>query len=338
MKKKVLLAVLILITATGCGKVPVLKNGEEAVVSFEKESLNISVDELYNAMKDRYALNVLIDLIDTNILLDKYPEDAEDAEEYVTEEIDKVKQNFVDEDGNYDESTLINALTYNYGFTSIEEFEDLIRLNYYRTKAIEDYAKAKVPEKDIEKYYKDEIVGDIEASHILIKPDVNDEMSDDEIKKAEDAAKKKAEDIIKKLNKGEDFAELAKEHSADKSNAEDGGKLGFFNKGEMVDAFEKAAYALKVNAYSKKPVKTSFGYHIILKTDEKDKAPLEDVRDTIVEKLAADIQINDTTLPINALADLRKEYGLEIEDSNIKKRYSSNLSNQLLQARAEQQQ
>ena len=92
MKKKVLLAALILMTATGCGKVPVLKNGEEAVVSFEKESLNISVDELYNAMKDRYALNILIDLIDTNILLDKYPEDAEDAEEYVTEEIDKVNK------------------------------------------------------------------------------------------------------------------------------------------------------------------------------------------------------------------------------------------------------
>ena len=74
MKKKVLLALVILLVATGCGKVPQLSNGEEAIVSFDNEKLSISADVLFNELKDKYALNVLIDLIDRSILLDKYPE------------------------------------------------------------------------------------------------------------------------------------------------------------------------------------------------------------------------------------------------------------------------
>ncbi len=335
MKRKILLAVLILAAATGCGKVPVLKNGEEAIISFKNEKLNISVDELFNEMKDKHALNILIDMMDMKILLDKYPDEKENAKDYIKEEVQGIKQNFVDDKGKYDEEALLNALNYNYGFTKIEELESLIELNYYRTKAIEDYAKDQIKEKEIEKYYKDEVVGDIEASHILIRPDVDEDMDDKEIKEAEKEAEKLAKKIIKKLDDGEDFAKLAKEYSADKANSNDGGKLGFFNKGEMTENFEKAAYALKVNAYSKKPVKTSFGYHIILKTDEKEKNSLEDSKENIIKKLASELQMTDNTLPINALADLRKDYGFNIEDSSIKKRYSTNLSNQLLNARAE---
>ena len=86
--------------------------------------------------------------------------------------------------------------------------------------------------------------------------------------------RKKLKDLIKKLNDGEDFATLAKENSDDTGSAANGGDLGYFNKGEMVKEFEDAAYNLKVNEYTKEPVKTTYGYHIILKTGEKDKAKL----------------------------------------------------------------
>ena len=65
--------------------------------------------------------------------------------------------------------------------------------------------------------------------------------------------------------------------------ASSGGDLGWFNKGKMVEPFEEAAFALKKGKYSKEPVKSQFGYHIILKTDEKK---------TIFRKAKSDILIN----------------------------------------------
>ena len=90
----------------------------------------------------------------------------------------------------------------------------------------------------------------IKASHILLK--------------TEEEAKK----VLALLDKGGDFAELAKKNSTGPS-ASDGGSLGFFGRGQMVPAFEKAAYALKAGTYTKKALKTQFGWHVIKVDDRK---------------------------------------------------------------------
>jgi peptidyl-prolyl cis-trans isomerase C len=74
--------------------------------------------------------------------------------------------------------------------------------------------------------------------------------------------KAEAEKIIAELNKGADFATLAKKYSKD-PGAADGGDLGFFKKDEMVPAFADAAFALKPGQYTKTPVHTQFGWHVI---------------------------------------------------------------------------
>ncbi|MBW4093794.1 MAG: peptidylprolyl isomerase [Proteobacteria bacterium] len=74
--------------------------------------------------------------------------------------------------------------------------------------------------------------------------------------------KQEAEKIIAQLNKGANFAALAKKYSKD-PGAADGGDLGFFKKDEMVPAFADAAFALKPGEYTKTPVHTQFGWHVI---------------------------------------------------------------------------
>ncbi len=86
--------------------------------------------------------------------------------------------------------------------------------------------------------------------------------------KTEDDAKA----IVAELKNGDDFAELAKKKSTGPS-ASVGGDLGFFGKGQMVPAFEKAAYALNTGAFSETPVKTQFGWHVI-KVEERKKADI----------------------------------------------------------------
>ena len=153
MKKKILIALLILGFASGCGKVPTLSNGEEAVVTFDNEKIGISATDLYNKIKKNYALNSLVDMIDTQILLEKYPNEEDNAKKYVNDQLTNIKKYYVDDKGKYDENLLLEALYSYYGISSIEDFKTMLNLTYYREKAVDDYINESITDKDIEKYY-----------------------------------------------------------------------------------------------------------------------------------------------------------------------------------------
>ncbi len=140
--------------------------------------------------------------------------------------------------------------------------------------------KITISDDEVEKFYKShpeffKQTEQVKASHILIKSDAKD----DQAKK--DAAKKKIEDILKKVNNGEDFAELAKKYSEGPSSKQ-GGDLGYFGRGQMVKPFEDAAFALKPGQVSD-IVQTRFGYHLIKVTDKKaaGTVPFKDVKEKI---------------------------------------------------------
>jgi peptidyl-prolyl cis-trans isomerase C len=91
-----------------------------------------------------------------------------------------------------------------------------------------------------------------------------------------------AKEIIKLLDDGGDFAELAKQKSTGPSGSS-GGELGWFGPGQMVEPFSDATAALEKGSYTKEPVQTQFGWHVILLEDTRDSTPppFEDVKDRL---------------------------------------------------------
>ena len=113
---------------------------------------------------------------------------------------------------------------------------------------------------------------EVHARHILVKTEAE------------------ANAIIDQLNKGADFASLAKKNSTD-PGAASGGDLGYFGRGDMVPAFSAAAFALQPGQYTKTPVKTEFGWHVILVEDRRTKPPptYDEARKEVSSLLARDI-------------------------------------------------
>lgn len=128
----------------------------------------------------------------------------------------------------------------------------------------------------------------VEARHILLKTQAE------------------AQAIIDQLNKGADFAKLATANSID-PGAKNGGELGWFSQNEMVPAFSAAAFALQPGQYTKTPVQTQFGWHVILCEGKRTAPPqaLADVHDQIRSTLA-DAAIKAT------LADARSKVKIVI--------------------------
>ena len=95
----------------------------------------------------------------------------------------------------------------------------------------------------------------------------------------------------------------------------------------MVEEFEKAARDMKVGTYSTEPVKTQYGYHIILKTKQYEKPEFEDVKDEIIDDIADEMLNSDPTLQVTALEELRKDSGMSIEDSVLNTQYNNYIEN-----------
>jgi peptidyl-prolyl cis-trans isomerase C len=105
------------------------------------------------------------------------------------------------------------------------------------------------------------------------------------------AERSEAEDIIRRLNEGADFNELVKEKSAGAS-PEAGGDLGYFSRGDMIPAFSDVAFSLEPGTYSRTPVQTEFGWHVIKVEDRRvvDPPPFEDVRNQLQQQLAMELR------------------------------------------------
>ena len=149
--------------------------------------------------------------------------------------------------------------------------------------------RPQVSEAEVEKYYTEharefETPQQVHAAHVLVAvPQTGGS-------EAEDKAREKVVDVIRRAKAGEDFARLAAQISEDPGTKTKGGDLGWISKGEMVPAFETAAFALGPGQISSEPVRTPFGFHAIkvLEARAASKKPLKEVAASIRDRLAAE--------------------------------------------------
>jgi len=324
MKKGIILSLICILTLCGCGKIPTLQNGEEAVITFakDKKEHKISTEELYEELKNNFGLEATVKLIDTYVLETEFKDYKEEATKNAEDYIDAMIESYGDE------KTLLEAIQYNTNYSTIEAYQEYLYLSFMQSHGLEEYAKSLVTDKEIESYYKDEAKGDVEVYHILITPKVTDDMDTEKTKKAEEEAMNTAKDIIKKLdkadNKLEEFKKLVKEYSEDETSKEKDGNLGFINYGDLdqnYDELLKAVYKLKDGNYSKEVVTTELGYHVIYRNASKEKASLKDLKEEIIETLANRKMQEDTELSLNSMKHYRELYNLKIIDSELNRQY-----------------
>ncbi|MHC0036802.1 peptidylprolyl isomerase [Pseudoneobacillus sp. C159] len=245
--------------------------GSEVVA--ESKAGNVTKDELYEAMKAKIGEQALQQLVFEKVLTKEYKVSDKEIDE-------KLSQIKTDLGSNFE-----MALS-QYGYSSEDELKETIKIGLLQEKAaVKD---VKVTEEEINEYAKQ-----IQARHILVKDE------------------KTAKEVKDKLDKGEKFEDLAKQYSTDPGSATQGGDLGWFGPGKMVEPFEKAAYALKVDEISQ-PIKTEHGYHIIQLTGKKSDLPREELeRETKISKL-------DGSLVQKAMEREMKDAKVKIKDKDLK--------------------
>ncbi|MEO0328456.1 MAG: peptidylprolyl isomerase [Pseudomonadota bacterium] len=188
------------------------------------------------------------------------------------------------------------------GYAEDENFKARLAFNRSRNlhnTIFQRQALEKITDEEMKARYDKEIknvpsVKEVRARHILLE--------------TEEAAQA----VIKELDGGADFAEVAKQKSTGPSGP-NGGDLGYFGKGQMVPEFETAAFALEAGKYTSDPIKTQFGWHVILKEEEREQQPpaFDDVKEQLRQLVAREKYLE-------LIEKARVDHKFEILDEDLK--------------------
>jgi foldase protein PrsA len=221
-------------------------NADSSEVIVESKAGNITKEELYQSMKEKYGEQALQEMLYQKVLSENYKVTDKEVEQKVAELKAELGDNF-------------ELVLQQNQLKDEEELKAVLKDQLLMEKAA--LKDVKVSEAEVKKRY-EEYKPEIKASHILVEDEAT------------------AKEVKKKLDEGAKFEDLAKEYSKDPGSAANGGDLGFFGPGKMVPEFEEAAYALDVNEISG-PVKSQHGFHIIKVTEKKEKESYDKMKDKL---------------------------------------------------------
>ena len=298
-------------------RVPKTSDGKEVLATVKGKT--ITADDLYEKLKEDGGTDALISIIDDYIANKEVKVTDED-----TKYVDEVVKYYKDyaEYYNVDLATfLINYVGLN-GITTEQEFYDYVLNDYKKTLAAVKFIGDNAKEDDLKEYYKENYTDKLTAKHILIE--VNSDTN-------EEQALATAKNLIETLNNTDTknldskFNELAENNSDDTATYSNGGLIENFAKKDVVEEFWNAAYALKDGEYTKEPVKTTYGYHIILRVSSTKAEEYKEIKDEVKKAYAQSLLSSDSTLITKKWDELRKQYKLSIKDDIIKEAYENSI-------------
>ena len=303
--------------------IPKLKDGKEVLAKIDGK--NFTANDLYAELKKQGGSRILINLIDEYIA-SKEITDRTDAEAAAKSYLEDLKAQYAQYGGD------LQADIKNAGYENEDAFLEVVIKDKMHTLTAEKYIKENmITDKEIKDYWEENIEGDMHVRYILITPEVKDDMSDEEKKEAEAKALAEANEVIAALKKGENFADLANEHSDDSSTASEGGLFDGFSKNDVVEEFWNAAVNLKDGKYTTTPVESSYGYFVIYRIKQDKKPSIEDKKEEILtallnEKEKTDEDSNNVPdIVEEAWVKIRKSYNLDIIDSEVKEAYNKSI-------------
>lgn len=263
---------------------PIAKVNGEAVdgETFYNELDKITQGGARNIPEDRLKKireNILNRLVEEALLAQEVKKQAiEVTPAELDAEFEKYKTRFKSEE------QFQNYLTH--GKTTVPAIRERLQSSLALSKLLTKIGKLDVTEEDAKKAYETGIKmytepEQVHAFHVLAR--VAENAPADQVA----AAQKKAVEALKRIQKGEDFAAVAKSASDDAMTKEKGGDLGFFRRGVMVPKFEEAAFAMKAGDVSAEPVRSPFGFHVIKVVERREQRvkPYEEVKDQIIDSL-----------------------------------------------------
>lgn len=308
MKKKLapLLFSLGIIGLAGCSN-----DGEEAEntssegdvdfgeVLASSDAGDVTADDILNQMGTQQVATQTFQLTLDKVLMDKYSEELnqEDLQAEIDQEIEEMGG----------EEQVAMMLQQQQSNVDVESYKQQRLIAQYHDRYFID-------EFDITDEEAKESVR--EGSHILVSvTEDGEETSEGEEALTDEEAKEKAEDLIQQLEDGADFAELATAESDDPGSAANNGSLGYVQRGQMVEPFENALFELEPGEMTTEPVKSDFGYHIILRGEEEN---IDDELSSVKRQIVNQRVQESPDEVLTMYQSLLDEYNVEFENEDIR--------------------
>jgi len=277
---------------------------DSAMTPYQQQIATMGEGAVTDEQITQIKTKVLENLIGTELL---YQESVKSGVKVEEKEIDAT---FAEQKAQFSTEAEFKEALKQYNFSD-SAFKDQIKVGLTIQNFIDNKftQKTTISDEEVKKYYDENPSSfqepeQVRASHIMVMVD----SSADQAKK--DEAKKKIDQVLQRVKAGADFATLAKEVSEDTYTKDNGGDLDYFYKGQMVQAFEDAAFSLKPGEISN-VVETEYGFHIIKVTDKK--AAKTITLDESKEDIRTGLKSNKINSDVSKyVTDLRSKANVEI--------------------------